>query len=105
MGEALFTSCLTNGTQTLSSDAFVQLAVPRMKVMRATTLTSVLNIAEEKIIRALRVGEVLEALEGPVKEDKTGVMRMRVKTVKDGKEGWATLAGNAGTIFLKDIDA
>jgi len=100
--EALFASCITDGAKALSKAAFQQLAVPRMKVLKATTLTSALSIAEGKILRSLKVGETLEALEGPVKEEKTGVMRMRAKAVKDGKEGWATVAGNAGTAFLKD---
>jgi len=103
--ETLFASCITNGGKAMSKEAFQQLAVPRMKVHKPTTLTSVLSIAEGKTLRALKVGEAVEALEGPVKEEKAGLMRMRVKTVKDGKEGWATLAGNAGTIFLKENDA
>lgn len=102
--EALFASCVKNGATALSKDAFQQLVVPRMKVVKAATLTSALSIAEGKTLRPLSVGETLEALEGPVKEEKTGVMRVRAKAVKDGKEGWATLAGNAGTIFLRESD-
>jgi len=101
--EALFSSC-AKGAKALSKEAFEQLAIPRMTVNKATTLTSILSIAEGKVLRALRVGESLEALEGPVKEEKSGLMRMKVKAVKDGKEGWATLAGNAGTVFLKESD-
>mmetsp|Transcript_43911 Transcript_43911/g.121520 ORF Transcript_43911/g.121520 Transcript_43911/m.121520 type:complete len:643 (+) Transcript_43911:60-1988(+) len=98
-----FFASLSNGADALSKDSFLQLVCPRMKVLKATALTSVLSITDGKLLRSLKPGETLEALEAPVKEGNAGVMRVRVKTQKDDKIGWATVAGNAGTIFLKEI--
>jgi len=99
--EALF-DAQANGAGLLDQARFRQLASPRLRVARATPLTSGLAIAGGRSLRQLRAGEDLEALEGPAREEKVGVMRVRVRAQRDGKVGWATLAGNAGTVFLKE---
>ncbi|CAE7206980.1 P67 [Symbiodinium necroappetens] len=47
---------------------------------------------------------ILEMLEGPEKETSLKVFRARGKVVGDenDKEGWVTIAGNQGTIFLQE---
>jgi len=45
---------------------------------------------------------VVDVLEGPVEDETAGVMRVRCVAKKDGVEGWATLKGNQGTLYLKD---
>merc|ERR1711966_367403 len=57
---------------------------------------------ENKTFRRMEVNEVVEVLEGPVKDEEAGVMRVRVVAMKDGVEGWASLKGNQGTVYLKD---
>merc|ERR1712194_357716 len=50
-------------------------------------------------------GEVVEALEGPIKDDSLGealgVERIKCKSSLDGATGWVTIAGNQGTKFLE----
>merc|ERR1711953_1431175 len=59
------------------------------------------DITSCKVVRKLAVGEFYEA-SGPVVEDtKTGVSRLPGKALKDGKEGWITMKGNAGTIYAE----
>ncbi|CAJ1332756.1 unnamed protein product [Effrenium voratum] len=41
-------------------------------------------------LKTLQVGEVLELAEGPRKENPPGVMRVKAKTLKDGKVGFLT---------------
>jgi len=53
-------------------------------------------------MRRLEVGEVVEVIEGPIKEESVNVLRVRAKVMKDGLQGWITLAGNQGTIFLEE---
>merc|ERR1712136_423973 len=48
------------------------------------------------------LNEVVEILEGPVKEETVDVMRVSVKAMKDGVQGWVTLAGNQGSKFLEE---
>merc|ERR1740121_1221190 len=49
----------------------------------------------------LLVGEVLEVLEGPRKQEATGLTRIRVKVRSTGAEGWVTARGNQGAIYCK----
>jgi len=101
---AVFSAFVPEGKQTMDSEAFGRCLCLRLTVVKPTTLTSELSIAESKTLRALKVGEILEQLEGPEKEGRTAVKRVRVKALKDGKIGWASIAGNAGSIFLKASD-
>jgi len=44
---------------------------------------------------------VLEAVEGPTKEEGAGVQRVKCQAVSDAALGWVTIAGNQGTPFLE----
>merc|ERR1719343_1508630 len=41
----------------------------------------------------LTIGEVLDVLEGPRKEEATGLTRIKVKVRSSGAEGWVTARG------------
>lgn len=104
--EKLFESYCAAGKTTIPKAAFIaKVLTSYMKVSKGTLLTSELSIkAEGEKLRLLKVGEVVETLEGPVKESEAGLMRIRCRAVSDKVEGWATVAGNAGTVLLKDHD-
>merc|ERR1719478_2122094 len=70
------------------------------KVVKATVLTDGVSIKSDTV-RRLEVGEPLEVLEGPTSDEAADVSRVRCKAAKDGKEGWVTVAGNQGTVFLE----
>ncbi|CAE8584073.1 unnamed protein product [Polarella glacialis] len=70
------------------------------KCVKATVLSDEISI-KGKTVRRLEVGEVLEALEGPAKEEGAGVQRIKCQAVQDDAIGWVTLAGNQGTPFLE----
>merc|ERR1712050_753458 len=44
-------------------------------------------------------GEMFTVLEGPVED--AGVFRVRMSCASDGKEGWVTTKGNAGTVYAE----
>eukprot|EP00933_Yihiella_yeosuensis_P073985 TRINITY_DN8279_c0_g2_i1.p1 TRINITY_DN8279_c0_g2~~TRINITY_DN8279_c0_g2_i1.p1 ORF type:complete len:731 (-),score=206.48 TRINITY_DN8279_c0_g2_i1:481-2550(-) len=71
----------------------------------STAITTEFNIRASKSIRKSEVGEVMDILE-EAKEDEqqTGLKRAKVKTRKDGKEGWVTLVGNQGTVYIEKSD-
>mmetsp|Transcript_37691 Transcript_37691/g.75063 ORF Transcript_37691/g.75063 Transcript_37691/m.75063 type:complete len:159 (+) Transcript_37691:2-478(+) len=73
-----------------------------MKVVKDAALTEGLTIKDAKAVRRLDVGEVVQVLEGPVKEETAEVDRVRVRAMRDNSEGWTSVAGNQGTLFLKE---
>jgi len=71
------------------------------KVVKDIVLSDSLLIESAKQLRRMAIGESVEVLEGPVMEDILKVYRVRVLSLKDGLEGWVTIAGNQGVTFLK----
>jgi hypothetical protein len=73
------------------------------KAIKETLLTDDFDLdkIEENKSRKLKVGELVEVKENPIKDEKTGMLRMRCKAKTDGREGWATTQGNAGTTFFE----
>jgi len=50
--------------------------------------------------RKLKAGELVEVIEYPKKEEKSGSMRMKCKAKSDGHVGYATCQGNTGAVFM-----
>jgi Ca2+-binding EF-hand superfamily protein len=73
------------------------------KIVKETLLTDDFDLdsMEEGKSRKLKIGELVQVMENPVKDEKTGMMRMRCKAKTDGRLGWATTQGNAGTMFME----
>jgi len=71
-------------------------------VASAIALTDELDMKASKILRKLLKGELLSLLDGPVMDENGKCNRIKVKTGKDGKEGWVTLRGNAGTVYVEE---
>jgi len=84
----------------IAQEQFVELIRLYYKCVKGTVLTETVSI-KSKTIRRLEAGEVLEALEGPSKEEGANVDRVRCQAVNDDATGWVTLAGNQGTTFLE----
>merc|ERR1712176_339329 len=84
----------------LNQDLFLELIKLYYKCVKSTVLTETISI-KSKTMRRLEVGEVLECLEGPTKEEGANVQRVRCQAVSDDVAGWVTIAGNQGTPFLE----
>jgi len=100
--KSFFGSVLDQGATKLSKQAFERLAKVYYKVVKETPMTENLEVNGSSMIRQLKLGEVVELLEGPSKEVSMKVFRARAKVIGDDKEGWVTVAGNQGTVFLKE---
>uniref|UniRef100_A0A7S1PID9 EF-hand domain-containing protein n=1 Tax=Alexandrium catenella TaxID=2925 RepID=A0A7S1PID9_ALECA len=97
-----FTSLDEDSEDAIAKEKFVNVIRVFMKVSKDTVITTGISIKESKTLRRLDLGEVVEILEGPTKEDTVDVLRVKAKVMKDDIEGWITLAGNQGTVFLED---
>merc|ERR1711865_1025353 len=57
-------------------------------------------------LRRLETGEVVRIVQGPVKNkesDQPDMERVKAVTVSDSLEGWVTMKGNKGTIYLEEV--
>jgi hypothetical protein len=70
-------------------------------VRKPTSLTDVFELAKCNTLRKCEVEEKLETLEGPCKDPKSGLTRIKARALKDGVIGWVTTKGNQGTPFLE----
>jgi len=96
----LFANLDEEGSGSLTQEAFVCFVKSYMKVVKDTVMSSELNVKEGTVLRRLEVDEVVEVLEGPVTEGSVGVERARAKAVSDGTEGWITLQGTQGSVYV-----
>jgi len=84
----------------LTKDDLLRLASVYYKVVANTTMTKDFVIKDSEALRRLDVGEVFVSQEAPEKDEGADVMRVRGKAMQDDLEGYASLAGNGGTMFL-----
>jgi len=85
----------------MSEETFRRIVRSFYKCIKDTVITDAMSIQTSKSVRRLELGEVVEILEGPVQEDSFKVLRVRGRMLKDGIEGWISIAGNRGTTFLQ----
>merc|ERR1711972_196687 len=93
------------GWFTIKSKQGAELAKPGQSMWStcsAIALTDNVDIKACKVVRKLAKGEVLIVAEAPLVDDVSGVVRIKVVAKKDGKEGWVTTKGNAGTKYAEE---
>jgi len=88
----------------ISKDRFLNLLRVFMKVVQESVITSTIQIKDSKAERRLEIGEIVEVMKGPQKEETTELIRVHCKVVKDEIQGWITVAGNQGTVFLVEAN-
>eukprot|EP00927_Polykrikos_kofoidii_P076739 TRINITY_DN73779_c0_g1_i1.p1 TRINITY_DN73779_c0_g1~~TRINITY_DN73779_c0_g1_i1.p1 ORF type:complete len:2013 (-),score=491.47 TRINITY_DN73779_c0_g1_i1:180-6218(-) len=76
---------------------------PSYNCLSGTVLQDSCTVKTAQTVRRLEVGEVVDLFEGPVEETSLGVMRIRGRAEKDGAQGWLTLRGNQGTVYLAPV--
>ena len=87
------------------SGAPFRAATSRYYVCKAViAMTQGFDITNCKPIRKVSVGEALEVLEESeesIEVSESSIARRRFRAVQDGREGWVTLKGNQGTVYLE----
>lgn len=85
----------------LERDEFMRAAIVFYRVSRPSVdLVQTMGVAQGKLVRKLDVNEILELLEGPIKEINK-VVRVKCRAMKDGAIGWATATGSNGVVFVE----
>lgn len=68
---------------------------------QSVALTDSLDVTESKAIRKLDAGEKLIPQGEETVDAASNLVRLKVKTAKDDKEGWVTVKGGKGTMFVE----
>jgi len=98
----LFAHLGEDGTSTITKEPFLRFLRTYMKVVvRDLALTDNKCLAQGTEVRKLGAREVVEVLQGPMREETAGVMRVEVRAFKDGATGWITALGDEGSVFCK----
>jgi len=86
--------------------SFLRLVQQYMTVVQGIAITPNFEVVDtkEKMVRKAEVEEVVEVLEGPNKDEKSGLERVRIKALTDGSVGWISVKGNQGKQFLEKVD-
>ncbi|CAE7667606.1 unnamed protein product, partial [Symbiodinium sp. KB8] len=85
----------------LERDDFMRCMIVFYRVSRPSVdLVQTMGVAQGKLVRKLDVNEILELLEGPIKEINK-VVRVKCRAMKDGAVGWATATGSNGVVFVE----
>jgi len=76
------------------------------KVAKDIVITPTFDVlnSKDKPIRKADMDEVLEAIEGPKNDEASGLERVKVRALVDGAEGWVSVKGNQGKIFLIETE-
>jgi len=73
-------------------------------VCRSTiAMTDNFDIRECKVVRKVDVGETLQVIrdKGEKEDENIEITRLQFKSLRDDKQGWVTLKGNQGTVFME----
>ncbi|CAE7875776.1 CRWN1, partial [Symbiodinium microadriaticum] len=97
----LFERSLLEGESGLPLSIFERLLIRYVQVVRPTTMTQHNEIMLGETVREVKMGEILEVLQGPVLCGPMKLPRLLVRATSDSALGWITMAGNAGSVFLK----
>lgn len=100
---SLFSSLLEKNSKTLSQDVFRRFMKVYFKVVQDTLLTKEIELTGSEPVRQIKVNEILEPLGEPQEETTAKVMRVKVKAMSDGAEGWATLTSNQKKPMLEEV--
>jgi len=100
--EQLFASFDEEGKGSIGKDAFRRLTNVYYHVVRDTAMTTDVGIKDGQTVRRLDSEEVIETVEGPIRDDEVGITRVKGRAAKDGAEGWVTIVGNGGSTFLQE---
>jgi len=90
-----------DGESFLTKKRFESVVRHLMKVVTVSVLSKELK-TDSEAVRKLESREVVEVLEGPMEDEVSKMKRVKVIAMRDGAEGYVTLAGNGGTVFLRD---
>lgn len=86
-----------------AGSTFLTLYRPAFVVKVETVMTNMFEMKGFKVLRRLKLGEILKTCATP-RTDNTGLVRIHGVMSSDGTEGWVTVLGNQGISYLENCD-
>jgi len=85
---------------------FLRFLQKYFKVIKDIAITTTFDViaSKDKPVRKANLDEVFEVLEGPTNDAASGLDRVKVKSLLDGVEGWVSVKGNQGKVFLAETE-
>merc|ERR1719291_306350 len=87
----------------ISKSHFLNYIQLYFEVSSLIAFTTECDAGNSKALRKAEKGELVVVVEGPIHDEKLNVDRVKCKSVVDGTEGWMTIKGNQGTVFLRKV--
>jgi len=84
----------------LTKDDFVEMFHDRYVCINSISITDGFDIDKSKTVVKLEVDDIVQTLSEIKTHESLGMMRVEVRTLKDGTRGWVTMQGNQGKVFL-----
>jgi len=97
----VFKSLDGDGKGFLTNERFAFVVRHLMKTVQASILSKELK-TDSEAVRKLERGEIVEVLEGPLEDEESKTKRVKVSAMRDKAEGYVTVVGNSGALFLRD---
>jgi len=92
-------------TGSVAAEDFAKMLRVLYKATKEVAMQNSVAIAKSKILGKLAAGDIVEKLEEPVMDEKSKSDRLKVRSLSSDMEGYVTLKGSAGTVFLVALTA
>ncbi|CAJ1354240.1 unnamed protein product [Effrenium voratum] len=86
----------------VTRSAFLDLVEEYRKCVKEVALTPALQVKGTPT-RKIEVDEVVQVLGQPSTDEPGGLVRAPCRALRDNSEGWITMKGNQGTVFLERV--
>jgi len=100
--EHLFSSLDVDEKGIIPKESLLRFVRTYYRVVQETVVSTERAIKESKTMRRLQADEVVEVLEGPLKDESVDISRIKGCAMADRATGWITVTGNAGSVFLQE---
>merc|ERR1712190_11255 len=89
------------GVRDKSNNVLAKSSSTIYKCTEAIAMTDVADFANCNMVRRIDTGEALELLKDQVFKPGEGGSRKRFRACRDGAEGWVTVQGSQGTVYVR----
>mmetsp|Transcript_35079 Transcript_35079/g.100743 ORF Transcript_35079/g.100743 Transcript_35079/m.100743 type:complete len:1846 (+) Transcript_35079:263-5800(+) len=99
--EAIFKHIDADKNGVVTFKEFEDIFTEKFMCIHGISVTDAFEISNSKTVSKLELDEVVVAIAPPKTNENLGVTRLQCRVVESGQEGWVTMKGNQGTVYLE----